>query len=81
MINKLPTATSILDPNRSKIGPTWTPTKKTMKRYRLKIQPISEGVWCFSWLVEKYDSKTAAEFINPYNENMAQKDPNTTSHP
>jgi len=63
------------------MGPTWIPTKKTMKRYRLKIQPISEGVWWASWWVEKYDSKTADELMSPKTEIMAQKEPKTTSQP
>jgi hypothetical protein len=55
------------------------PTKKTMNRFRLKIQPISDDERSDSWFWEKYDSKTAAEFIKPNSESMAQKEPNTTS--
>jgi hypothetical protein len=41
-IRTLPAATRMRPPKWSKIGPTWMPTKNTIKRYRLKIHPISD---------------------------------------
>jgi hypothetical protein len=55
------------------------PTKKTMNRYRLKIQPIWSDEYSDSWFVERYDSKTAAVLMRPKTESMAQKEPKTTS--
>lgn len=80
-MSALPTAINARAPNRSKMGPTWMPTKKTMNKYRLKIQPISDAVLSTSWCVEKYDSNTAAELISPNSETIALKEPSTTSQP
>lgn len=73
-------ATKRRGPRRSKRGPTWMPTKKTMKRYRLKTQPICDASYAASWCVANQDSKTAAMLMMPKTENIAQKEPSTTSH-
>lgn len=41
-MNKFPHSTSHRGPCLSKTGPTWMPTKKTMKRYKLNIHPICD---------------------------------------
>lgn len=47
----------------------------------LKIQPICDALYCVSWCVEKYDSKTADELMMPKTDSMAQNEPTTASQP